>query len=26
VVSATSTRYLDAYRRITGHTLTTEST
>ena len=26
VVSATSARYLDAYRRITGHTLTTEST
>jgi phosphoribosylaminoimidazole-succinocarboxamide synthase len=26
VVHATSTRYLDAYRRITGHTLTTEST
>ena len=26
VVNATSTRYLDAYRRITGHTLTTEST
>jgi phosphoribosylaminoimidazole-succinocarboxamide synthase len=26
VVRATSTRYLDAYRRITGHTLTTEST
>jgi phosphoribosylaminoimidazole-succinocarboxamide synthase len=25
VVSATSARYLDAYRRITGHTLTTES-
>jgi phosphoribosylaminoimidazole-succinocarboxamide synthase len=26
VVHATSIRYLDAYRRITGHTLTTEST
>ena len=26
VVHATSMRYLDAYRRITGHTLTTEST
>jgi phosphoribosylaminoimidazole-succinocarboxamide synthase len=26
VVHATSVRYLDAYRRITGHTLTTEST
>jgi phosphoribosylaminoimidazole-succinocarboxamide synthase len=26
VVSATSARYLDAYRRITGHTLKTEST
>jgi phosphoribosylaminoimidazole-succinocarboxamide synthase len=26
VVQATSARYLDAYRRITGHTLTTEST
>jgi phosphoribosylaminoimidazole-succinocarboxamide synthase len=26
VVHATSTRYLDAYRRITGHTLTTEPT
>ncbi|HEX4468310.1 MAG TPA: phosphoribosylaminoimidazolesuccinocarboxamide synthase [Gemmatimonadaceae bacterium] len=26
VVQATSVRYLDAYRRITGHTLTTEST
>jgi len=26
VVQATSSRYLDAYRRITGHTLTTEST
>lgn len=26
VVQATSVRYLDAYRRITGHTLTTEPT
>ena len=26
VVTATSARYLDAYRRITGHTLKTEST
>jgi phosphoribosylaminoimidazole-succinocarboxamide synthase len=26
VAQATSVRYLDAYRRITGHTLTTEST
>ncbi|HEY2375402.1 MAG TPA: phosphoribosylaminoimidazolesuccinocarboxamide synthase [Gemmatimonadaceae bacterium] len=26
VVHATSVRYLDAFRRITGHTLTTEST